>query len=198
MRTALPTLGGALAVAALLVTPVRAQTPYPGGASTAPAPVGQGDAEHRTAPASADENFMTHAAMDGQAEIELADLAMKQGESAAVKTYASQIKADHQAAAAELRRLAGAKHVSLSTKPGDNAAATKQRLSDLDGEAFDRAYAEEMVSAHQNAVNLFTTASESADAPVKAFATKTLPVLKTHLQRAQDLQKSVGGPAAKP
>lgn len=198
MRTALPTLGGALVVAALLAVPARAQTPtpYPGGARTVPTPVGQGDAEHQAA--SADDGFMTHAAMDGQAEIELADLAMKQGQSAAVKTYASQIKADHLRAATELRRLASGKHVSLPTKPGDNAAATKERLSGLDGAAFDRAYAAEMVSAHQNAVNLFTTASQSADTEVKAFAAKTLPVLTMHLQHAQDLQKSLGGPTAQP
>ena len=48
------------------------------------------------------------------------------------------------------------------------------------------------VNDHRKAVSAFTKASKSSDPDVKAFADKTLPVLKDHLQRAEDLQKKAG------
>src|SRR5881394_3226006 len=120
MRNRLPSLAGAatLSLTCMLSAPTLAQTPttYPGGAARPP--VGQGDAEHRAGTASeSDTTFIQKAASDGQAEIELADLAVKQSQSAAVKTFASQIKSDHTKAAADVKRLAGAKHVALAAKP---------------------------------------------------------------------------------
>jgi putative membrane protein len=194
MRIALPTIAAVVTLFLTAPAPARAQTPtpYPGGAAEPRPPVGQGDAEHRAA-GDADADFMKKAANDGQAEIELADVALKQGHSADVKTFATKIKADHMAAATELKRLASTKHVALPSKLMADEAVTKERLTKLSGSAFDRAYAGEMVTDHQKAVELFTTASQSSDSEVKAFATKTLPVLQAHLQHAQELRQSVGG-----
>lgn len=191
MRTTLPTIAGAVTLSAALAASAFAQapTPYPGGANepqTRPA-IGQGDAEHKADASGPDADFLTKAASDGQAEIELADLALKQSQSSDVKAFATTIKSDHMKAAAELKRLAGTKHVTVPSKPTAGQEAVKGRLSKLTGPAFDRAYADEMVSAHQKAVDLFTTASRSSDAEVKAFASQTLPVLKQHLQHAQQL-----------
>jgi putative membrane protein len=93
--------------------------------------------------------------------------------------------------------VAIAKHVTLPSALTSEQKDTKDKLAKLNGSAFDRAYADAMVTDHQKAVALFTSASQSADADVKAFAGTTLPVLKQHLQHAEDLQKSVGG-AARP
>ena len=46
------------------------------------------------------------------------------------------------------------------------------------------------VSAHKDAVSLFERYSKDGDNPdLKAFASKTLPALKEHLQMAQNLDK---------
>ncbi len=196
MRNRLPTIAGMVTLSAALASQAFAQapTPYPGGAAGAQArpPVGQGDAEHKAAVSSTDAEFMKKAASDGQAEIELADVALKQTQNAEVKAFATKIKSDHMKAATELKRLAETKKVSVSAKAMDEATAAKDRLSRLSGSAFDRAYAQAMVTDHQKAVDLFTAASQSTDPEVKAFASTTLPVLKEHLQHAQDLQKAVG------
>jgi putative membrane protein len=199
MRNALPTIAGVITISAALSAPVLAQGPVPSpGTAQAGQPrpaVGQGDAEHKASVGDSDVEFMRHAATDGQAEIELADVALKQGQSADVKTFATKIKADHLKAASELKRVATAKHVTLSSALTAEQKDMKEKLGKLSGSAFDRAYADAMVTDHQKAVALFTSASESADSEVKAFASTTLPVLKQHLQHAEDLQKSVAGPA---
>ena len=50
-----------------------------------------------------------------------------------------------------------------------------------------------MLEHHQQDVRDFSRAASTAkDAEVKAFAAKTLPTLKEHLQQVQDLSKTVG------
>ena len=67
------------------------------------------------------------------------------------------------------------------------------KLAKLSGAEFDKAYVAAMLDDHQKDVREFSrVASGNGDADVKAFASKTLPTLKEHLQQAQDLSKSVG------
>jgi len=55
-------------------------------------------------------------------------------------------------------------------------------------EDFDKTYAKQQVTAHQKADELFTKyAAKGDDAVVKAFAVKTLPVIKQHLEAAMKL-----------
>jgi putative membrane protein len=53
-----------------------------------------------------------------------------------------------------------------------------------------------MVKDHQKAVAAFEQQTTSSDAQVKAFAAKTLPTLRHHLEEAQRLQKTVGAGAS--
>ena len=138
-----------------------------------------------------DSRFMTKAAQAGAAEMDLATLAASKTKTPEVTQLATKIKSDHEAAAEELKALAAQKDVALPATVDAVQTATKARLDKLSDAAFDRAYATQMVTDHRAAVTLFTTATKSADADVKAFATKTLPVLKDHLQRAIDLQKQL-------
>lgn len=62
------------------------------------------------------------------------------------------------------------------------------KLSTLQGAAFDRADMAGQVADHEQAVTLFTTtAKESHDAEVKAVAAETLPTLQEHLHLARQL-----------
>jgi putative membrane protein len=69
---------------------------------------------------------------------------------------------------------------------------TQQKLERVSGPAFDRAYLEEMVKHHQNDIQEFERAAQSSNPQVRAFAERTLPTLRQHLERAQQLQKSAG------
>ena len=138
-----------------------------------------------------DSTFMKNAAQDGRAEVALAELAQRTSANASVKTFAMHLHDDHEKANAELTTLAQSKHVVLPTDVNAVQKSTASKLEKMSGATFDRAYMSEMVSAHKNAIDLFTKAGESKDSDVKAFALKTLPTLKTHLADAQALLKTV-------
>jgi putative membrane protein len=64
-----------------------------------------------------------------------------------------------------------------------------ERLTAAKGKAFDQAYIQIMMQDHLKAVSLFQQGAKSPDPAVKAFAAKTLPVLKTHLQQVTSLSQ---------
>ena len=71
------------------------------------------------------------------------------------------------------------------------------KLSKLSGADFDRAYMKDMVEDHVKDVAMFEKeAKNGKDADVKAFADKTLPTLREHLQMARDVNAKVNANAA--
>jgi len=61
-------------------------------------------------------------------------------------------------------------------------------MSGLEGEEFDKAYIDAQAQAHDEAVALFEGYStEGKEGPLKAFATATLPVLKSHQEHVHGL-----------
>ena len=74
------------------------------------------------------------------------------------------------------------------------AHATTDKLSKLSGADFDREYMDMMVKDHTKDVKEFEDASTKAkDADIKAWAAKTLPTLREHLQMARDVNSKVSG-----
>lgn len=68
---------------------------------------------------------------------------------------------------------------------------TQQKLESASGAAFDRAYLDEMVKHHQMDIQEFERAARSENPQVRQFAERTLPTLRQHLERAQQLQQSI-------
>lgn len=140
--------------------------------------------------AHADSAFLKDAAEANFAEINAANVAAQKGVSADVKSFAQKMIDEHKKADSDLQTLATSKGVKL---PADATMVQKGKLKVLeqrDGTSFDHHYAEGQVSAHKDAVKLFTKASTDAkDADVKAWAAKMLPTLQQHLQDAQALEK---------
>jgi putative membrane protein len=154
------------------------------GASTASAgQEGAGKANNTT-------TFLTHAAQDGEAEIEMGKLAQEKAADAKVKDFGARMQKDHGNANAELRAIAAKKGLTIPGGPGPHAAM-KNKLEKLQGAAFDQAYMRGMVDDHTKAVKEFQMATNSPDADVKAFAAKTLPTLQEHLKLAQEIHKAV-------
>jgi len=137
------------------------------------------------------QTFLTHAAQDGEAEIELGRMAQEKAADAKVKDFGARMQKDHGNANAELRAIAAKKGLTIPGGPGPHAAMMK-KLGSLQGAAFDSAYMRAMVDDHAKAVKEFEMATKSPDAEIKAFAEKTLPTLREHLRLAQEIQKGVG------
>jgi putative membrane protein len=67
-----------------------------------------------------------------------------------------------------------------------------QRLAGLHGKALDEQYMRDMVEDHNKAVTLFQTEERSGQSTeLKQFAQKTLPILQTHQNMAQELSRKV-------
>jgi putative membrane protein len=140
-------------------------------------------------------DFVTRAAESGNAEVDLAQLAQHTTEHAGLKAFAEQLERDHKQANEQLSDLVDRKDVDLPGigLPGPTEAqkATHDRLDDLEGAAFDRAWIDQIVISHEKSVETYSKARESADPDVKAYAERTLPVIKTHLDHAKQLQKNL-------
>jgi putative membrane protein len=66
------------------------------------------------------------------------------------------------------------------------------KLSALSGAEFDRKYMDEMVKDHEKDVAAFEREStKGSDPDLKAWAAKTLPTLREHLQMARDIDMKV-------
>jgi putative membrane protein len=129
--------------------------------------------------------FITETAKGGMMEVELGKIAQQNGESQDVKEYGAMMVKDHSAANAELMDIAKSKNIIL---PNDSSEQHANELKIKKGAEFDKAYVAMMVLDHEKDVAAFENASKSADASVSAFATKTLPVLKKHLETIKVIQ----------
>src|SRR5579872_1097149 len=118
----------------------------------------------------ADSNFATKAASGGIAEVKLGELAKDHASNAAVKQFGQRMVDDHSKANDELKSIAGRKSITLPADMDAKDQATYDRLSKLNGAAFDRAYMADMVKDHRADIAEFRRESEhGADADLKAF-----------------------------
>jgi putative membrane protein len=139
-----------------------------------------------------DKEFVTMAGMGGLAEVQMGNLALQKASSADVKAFAQRMVADHSKANAELAEFATAKGLALATELGGDPRAALEHLTSLSGAAFDKAYMTHMVEDHEKDVAEFDKASTSAtDADLKAWAGRTLPTLKEHLEMAKQTARKV-------
>jgi putative membrane protein len=139
-----------------------------------------------------DRQFMNKAAMSSMMEVQLADIAQEKAASSEVKEYAAKLKQDHQKANEQLKEIAEQRSVSLPTDMGKHQQQM-QRLNNLSGEEFDRAYLKMQVDHHKKDIKEFQRQSNRGmDSNLKSFATAQLPVLQQHLEQAQQLSKSTG------
>ena len=144
---------------------------------------------------SMDQKFMMMAARGGMAEIEMARVALQKSSNDAVKQYAQKMIDDHTMAGDELKQLASTKGVSLPMEPDARQMAMMAKMQNMSSMDFDMKYVKEAgVKAHQDMEKLFMKESMSGkDMETKAFAAKTLPVVRMHLQMAREMMMSMKG-----
>jgi len=140
------------------------------------------------------QKFMTEAASGGMMEIELGKIAESQALHPRVKAFGAMLVADHTKASEELKTLAASKNISLPEAVSADHQKHIDELKALSGADFDKAYIKMMLKDHRKDINNFEDASmDAGDTDVKAFAAKTLPVLKAHLDSAKAINRAVKG-----
>ena len=136
----------------------------------------------------ADESFVEKAGKGGAAEVAAGNLARTRGSSPAVQQFGDQMVTDHTKAGDELKGIARQKGMSVPDSPDEKHQKAMADMQKKSGKDFDKAFKAQMVADHKATISLFEAEAKSGkDAELKAFAAKTLPDLKHHLQMAQAL-----------
>ncbi len=173
----------ALGIAIIMVVGAAAQQAT--APATRPAPSQPGLA-------SADRDFIQTVAKGGMAEVALGELAGRNASDEAVKKFGRRMVEDHGKANQELAQLAKGKGVEVPKDLDRSHKSTMDRLAKLQGDAFDRAYVEEMVQDHRKDVKDFERqAVRGKDLSLKEWAGKTLPTLREHLREIENISAKV-------
>jgi putative membrane protein len=142
---------------------------------------------------SAEELFVTKAAIGGMAEVEIGKLAVDKASSPDVKKFAAQMVSDHTKANEELEKIATGKSLKVPTAPEAEHKAKLEELSKKTGREFDKAYVQAQVSGHEKMQQLLEhEAKDGKDADLRTFAEKTLPTVAQHYQMAKQLEAKLG------
>ena len=134
-------------------------------------------------------DFVNEAANSDMFEIQSSKLAETRT-TGPTKAFAEKMILDHTKVSDEMKPLAMKANVEPPTTLDDSHKKMLDTLTGLNGDDFAKQYHADQDKGHKAAVSLFERyANGGEDADMKAFASKTLPDLKGHLQMAQDLDK---------
>ena len=136
--------------------------------------------------------FINEALQSGAMEVELGQLAQSKASNPRVKTFGAMMLKDHTAAGDELKVIAAQKNiVTAQVLEGDHLKDVEE-LKKESGKNFDKKYIKMMLSAHRKDIRRFEDmAKDDEDAALKAFASKTLPKLKMHLDSAKSINREL-------
>lgn len=124
-----------------------------------------------------DRLFLEGATKSGRKELQMSQALLPKLTSDRIRDYAQTLINDHKQANDELVALASRKGVALPPENDRVLAKWTGKNEDIEKD-----YLEEIEEDHQNAIEMYTAAQDSADPEIAAFARKTLPTLKHHLE----------------
>jgi putative membrane protein len=140
----------------------------------------------------ADLDFVKKAAEGGMAEVELGKVAQQNGEDQQVKQFGARMRQDHSSANQQLESIASQKGVQLPKQLDAKDQKELDRLSQLKGVTFDRAYMRMMTQDHDKDVKEFQHEAQAAKDPdIKNFAQQTLSVIQQHDQMAHEISRTM-------
>jgi putative membrane protein len=130
-------------------------------------------------------------------EIAAGKIAQTKASNADVKAYAREMVTAHTAMDKKGVKITGETGASTATMRDSVVNANKAVSSELQsagsGAAFDRAYLDSQVQAHQNTLSFLQQAQNQAqNADLKQMITAAIPDVQHHLERARSLQSKVG------
>jgi len=136
-----------------------------------------------------DEQFAQMAEQANLTEIAAGNQASSKAKRGEVQEFGKLMVKEHTEAN---RKLAAAvkDKTRLTGKLDAKHQAKVDKLTGLSANEFDRAYMQEMVEGHKMVAELFEhQATSGKDANLKAYASETLPHIRQHLQKAQQIWK---------
>jgi putative membrane protein len=136
-----------------------------------------------------DTKFANDAANIGMLEIAMGKVAEQNAKSKSVKDFGAMMVKDHTSAGDELNSIAATKHITLATSLSADDQKKVDDMKAKTGKNFDKTYIDMMIDGHKKAASEFEDEiKQGSDADLRAFATKTLDVIHTHLAAAEKCQ----------
>ncbi|MEP6682966.1 MAG: DUF4142 domain-containing protein [Parafilimonas sp.] len=146
-----------------------------------------------------DAEIASVAVVANQNDIDFATIAKTKSINADILKFAETMATDHksvidQAVALVTKLGVTPKDNAVSKKLLSNASGTKKMLSSKSGDAFNKAYIDNEVAYHKAVIAEVETVliPDANNKELKDLLQNVLPVLKTHLEHAEMLQKSFG------
>lgn len=132
--------------------------------------------------------FMEQATYSSLYEISLGDLALQKATDSEVLAFAELMISEHTKANNELAVLASHKEIPLPDTMDVNRQAAYLSISQDPPIVFDKKYIDAIMSNHNSAIAKYDSASKFVeDGEVRDWAARQIPVLKSHLERAREL-----------
>jgi putative membrane protein len=155
-------------------------------------------AQKKKASKLSDAEIASVAVSANQIDIQAAQLAQKKSKNADVRSFAKTMIADHQSVIDKATALV----TKLGVTPKDNAVSrqlqanakkTMARLQAKSGTAFDKAYVQNEVAYHKAVIAAVdnTLIPDAQNAELKSLLQSVSPVLHTHLEHAQMVEKNL-------
>jgi putative membrane protein len=139
-----------------------------------------------------DATFMMTAASSNMMEIEMGKMVAQKATNPEVKQFAQMMVDHHTKATQELKSVASQMNVTLPTTMMPMHKSMVDKLSDKSDAELEEKYMDTMETAHKMDIAMFEAKSQNAtEASVKNFASKTLPTLKQHKEKANSIEDKV-------
>lgn len=152
--------------------------PFTLGHAADPSPLSDGDL-----------TFIKKATIAGLMEVQASEAALKRTLTPEESAFTKQLISDHQKMTDELVSIAKRKGVTAPTAVPADEQAKLTKMAEIKDKDFNEEFLEHQITCHKKAIDLFEDeADDGKDADLKAFASRTLPTLKAHLDTAKQLE----------
>lgn len=136
--------------------------------------------------------FMVEATLGNLLEIRMGELAEEKGGSKEVKNYGKMLQRDHYNMLEELQALADENDIDLPGELDEKHKDIVDKISGFSAEEFDCRFLETMLEEHEEDIRQFSAqADEAQDPDVQSLASKTVPKLEKHLDKAKQIMKKL-------
>ena len=137
--------------------------------------------------------FMAEAASANMLQVQLGELALEKAVSPEVKELAEQFTEGQRQVVEDLQNIAAQRNFVLPTTLGTAHQEVYDQVSAESGIGFDLAYLKRMREEQSKLLDRYEDmAEEGQTMEVKQFASKQLPLLRQHLQKAEELEDRLG------
>ena len=136
----------------------------------------------------ASDAFLKSAIEGNYAEVNMGDLAQKNGQSDGIKSFGKMLSTDHAAANDKAMEAAKSMGMTAPTGPNEKQKMAYDKMAKMSGPQFDEMFAKDMVADHKKDIAEYKTEAKKTNA-AGTYASSQIDTLQKHLDTAQSLVK---------